>query len=80
MDKEPMEAAGINAYELQDQFDTIESKELHRLRKDIARQYQGDGEFQASETSDQILEGDSAAELNGANTESDSQNKSKGKG
>lgn len=66
MQKKQIEVAGVNTYELQDQFDTVESKQMKQLKSEIAEQYQGDGEFQASETSDEILEGESATEISGA--------------
>ncbi|MFC4768141.1 hypothetical protein [Effusibacillus consociatus] len=65
MDKKRIEIAGINTYELQEQFDREEGRELEKLREAIAEQYQGDGEYQASENSDEILEGESATELSG---------------
>jgi hypothetical protein len=67
MKRKRIETVGVNVYELQDQFDTIESGELKSLRTDIASHYQGDGEPQASETSEQTLQGDPAVELSGAN-------------
>lgn len=65
MDNERIEVTNINAYELQERFDERESKQLKKLKKAITEQYQGDGEYQASDDADEVLEGDSAAEMSG---------------
>jgi hypothetical protein len=65
LDNERIEASGLNAYELQEQFDTRKSGLLRDLQKQIVESYEGDGERQPTENSYEILEGESASELSG---------------